>query len=260
MARPLVIYTGPSTLDGHPIVCLATVRSQNVKTGPMVQTWIMRADQAPVEASQTESDASVCGSCPRRHSLGGDCYVLVHNAPQSAWSAWWRHGSPDGDVADVAARVADVARDHGVRLGSYGDPAAVPFQVWEALLYRIESIIGRAPLHTGYTHQWARTFDDPRHAAWLRQNVMASCDTPIEAALARSGGWRFFAALADVTEAPERSVQCLADRDGSDVTCETCGICDGAGNRAARASVWIAEHGARSGAKHKRIAALRVLQ
>lgn len=81
MKSPIVIYRGPSMLDGADIVVLASTGSSNVKTGSMVQTWIMRADLHPSEASARKVDSSVCGECPRRHSLGGDCYVQIVHAP-----------------------------------------------------------------------------------------------------------------------------------------------------------------------------------
>ena len=65
----LVLWEGPSRLDGAPIVVIATGMrrgSSNEKTGPMVQTWIMRQDEAPHVAQRTGSDASVCGDCPLR--------------------------------------------------------------------------------------------------------------------------------------------------------------------------------------------------
>ncbi len=254
MTRPIVIYTGPSALDGAPIVCLTTLGSSNVKTGPMVQTWIMRADATPVETNKRASDRSVCGDCPRRHSLGGDCYVLVHNAPQSSWKAWDRTGRPDGDLTDAIARCQKDATEHGVRLGAYGDPAAVPWQVWDAFLVGLGN-----PRRTGYTHQWRGLLNvDYQQWTWFRLHVMASCDSLAEASFARSAGWRFFVAT-PTGQAPERAVECLAERDVSPRTCETCGICNGA-SKASAASVWIAEHGARSGAKAKRIASLTVLR
>lgn len=263
----ITLYTGPSALDDSPIVVLATLGSTNAKTGPMIQTWIMRSDMTPVLASKTSADRSVCGDCPRRHSLGGDCYVLVHNAPQSAWKAWDRAGRPDGDVQRSAELCSDHAA-HGVRLGAYGDPAAVPWQVWSEFLARLSMLAGFQVRHTGYTHQWRATmFAGPEsynQLTWCRRNLMASCDTPIEAALARASGWRFFAAIpvAELDKVPSRTVQCLADRTPDrhpPVTCQTCGICDGVQDRATRASVYIAEHGARSGAKVKCLAKLAVL-
>lgn len=38
-----------------------------------------------------------------------------------------------------------------VRLGTYGDPAAVPTVVWQ-------TVLAQSAMHTGYTHQW-RTCD-----------------------------------------------------------------------------------------------------
>jgi hypothetical protein len=65
----IVIWEGPSRLDGAPIVAIATGlarSSSNEKTGPMVQTWILRQDQAPHVAQRTGADESVCGNCPLR--------------------------------------------------------------------------------------------------------------------------------------------------------------------------------------------------
>src|ERR1700679_2678682 len=100
MTSPIVIYRGPSQLDGKPIVCLATTNSKNVKTGSMLQTWILRADRLPYIIANSGQDGSICGKCPRRHSLGGDCYVLVHNAPTSTWRHWDNAGRPGENWAD----------------------------------------------------------------------------------------------------------------------------------------------------------------
>lgn len=257
-------------LDGQPIVVLLTLGSRNEKTGPMVQSFIVRADMSPIAAKDAAADTSVCGDCPRRHSLGGDCYVLIHNAPHSAWKAWDRAGRPVGDITDSARAIARDAHAHGIRLGAYGDPAAVPWQVWEGLFRAIETIAGKRPDHTGYTHQWGRAWTlaghDPQvarlHRAWCRDNLMASVDSPTEAVRARALGWRYFLAVpaSQLGKVPERTIECLSVRDGSVETCRSCGICDGASRGASKASVYLAEHGARSGAKVKRAAALRVLQ
>ena len=257
---PIVIYTGPSMLDGNPIVVLASLGSKNEKTGPMIQTWIVRADMSPVEARSVEADRTVCGDCPRRHALGGDCYVLIHNAPQSAWSAWWRHGSPEGDVTAAALAIASDADRYGIRMGAYGDPAAVPWQVWERLFVEVAHVTGRRPNHTGYSHQWARAMA-PLQSEWCRRNLMASVDSPTEASLARASGWRYFLAMSPGSgDVPPRTIECLSVREASSVTCQECGICDGSQGRPLRVSVCLLEHGARSGAKAKRSAALSVVQ
>lgn len=266
----ITVYTGPSMIDGRPIVVLATLGSTNVKTGPMVQTFILRSDMTPVEAYKVSADESICGDCPRRHSLGGDCYVLVHNAPQSAWRAWERAGKPDGDVQDAARRIAKDAHAHGIRFGAYGDPAAVPWQVWQSLLDGVARLSGRTPSHTGYTHQWGRAWRlgsgmDPHaaqlHRAWCRDNLMASVDSPAEAVRARSLGWRYFLAVQESARSkiPSATIECLSVRENSVETCRTCGICDGASRGSSKASVYLIEHGALSKAKARRSASLRVM-
>ena len=76
-----ILYEGASVLDGAPIVVIATMRTDNPKTGAMVQTWIIRSDIDPMAASKEGLDSSVCGNCPLRHSLGGACYVTIFQAP-----------------------------------------------------------------------------------------------------------------------------------------------------------------------------------
>lgn len=259
MTTSIVLYKGPSALDGAPIVCIATLGSSNVKTGPMVQTWIVRQDMAPTEASKAAADSSVCGDCPRRHATGGDCYVTLFQAPLSVWRAWDRAGRPGPNwfAGRTLAQLQRAAREHGFRMGSYGDPMAVPHRVWASALALLQP-----KLHTGYTHQWRREWATAVRA-WFASNVMASCDSPTDAFEARARGWRYFLAVGPdaLDKVPERTILCLAEREGDKArTCETCGICNGAQGRAERASVYIVEHGARSNGKHKRAAGLRVIQ
>lgn len=275
MSEPIVLYKGPSMLDGAPIVAIATLGSSNVKTGPMVQTWILRQDMAPTEASKAAADSSVCGDCPRRHATGGDCYVTLFQAPLSVWRQWDRAGRPEANIdQDMLVPLTLAAQEHGFRMGSYGDPAAVPFTVWRDMMEVLQP-----KLHTGYTHQWRmlQTRMDTSmagalawehgvnvwdHLEWLKAHVMASCDTVTDARDARADGWRYFLAVSpdQVASVPERTIECLAERTVNPRTCEECGICNGTQGREARASVYIIEHGARSVGKHKRSAALKVLR
>lgn len=66
----VLIWEGPSPLDGKTIGVLATLDSDNVKTGRSVQIWILRKDIAPHVAQRTGDDRSVCGNCPNRPKLG----------------------------------------------------------------------------------------------------------------------------------------------------------------------------------------------
>ena len=61
-----IIYDGPSQIDGERIVAVAlTGKSRNSKTGGMLQTYIMRADMDPRQASKS-GKISRCGACPHR--------------------------------------------------------------------------------------------------------------------------------------------------------------------------------------------------
>lgn len=248
----MILYEGPSMLDGAPIVVIATAGSDNAKTGPMVQTWILLRDNDPIEASQAVADGSICGDCPHRRSTGGACYVTLHQAPLSVWRAYHRGVYSGPEAARKVARALE--RGASVRLGAYGDPAAVPAQVWRDFV--AQSKQG----HTGYTHQWRNPV-----AAELRTLCMASCDTDDDVADAVAAGWRYFRVLGTNDAPPARSVECLSDSKGK--TCTECGLCDGA--RADRdiqpISVWIRVHGALAGRfetatnRGRKVAALRVV-
>ena len=68
----VLLWRGPSPVDGAPIMCILTglqSPSVNGKTGPMLQTWIMREDIPPHHAQRGGEDSSVCGGCPLRPLL-----------------------------------------------------------------------------------------------------------------------------------------------------------------------------------------------
>lgn len=221
----VIIYEGPSLLDGSPIVAIATGRTRNPKTGPMIQTWIIRSDMRPMDASEQGADASVCGDCPQRWALKGGCYANPGRAPTSVYE-----GYVGGNYADPAhVRTIMRSRDP-VRLGAYGDPAAVPALAWA-------TFIGPDRQWTGYTHQW-RTCE-----LELRTLCMASVDTAEEEQEARALGWRTFRVLRPGENPGTRTVECL--NKAQDMTCDECLACDGAktdGDK--RAGIWIRAHGA----------------
>ena len=120
----LILWEGPSAIDGEPIVVIATglkTKSTNGKIGPdTVQVWYLPRDVAPHVAAKTGADASVCGDCKHRPSTGGACYVVTFQAPLAIWKAYHRGSYPtwNGSTAPFDDRV--------VRFGAWGDPAAVP--------------------------------------------------------------------------------------------------------------------------------------
>lgn len=220
-----ILWRGPSQIDGAPIVVIATGigdASRNAKTGPMVQTWILREDVSPVEASERSLDGSICGQCPHRHSLGGACYVQLGRAPMSVWRSYRAGRYRAADIDDLAA--LHLLR---VRAGSYGDPAAVPAIVWASI-----------QPHTGYTHQWREP-----HAADLRSLVMASVDSEDEAREARARGWRTFRVKRAGARMMPGEIVCLSETVGR--SCYECGLCKGA--RLPAKSIVIDVHGARKG-------------
>lgn len=73
--KSVEVWRGPSPIDGAPIVMImtglsrkASEQSKNTKTGPMVQTHIVRQDMAPVVAMMSGADRAICGDCPLRPS------------------------------------------------------------------------------------------------------------------------------------------------------------------------------------------------
>jgi hypothetical protein len=239
--KSFIFYQGPSMLDGAPIVGIAVLRSKNGKTGDMVQTYIIRADQSPLEALASGDDVSICGDCQHRgdRSTGRvrTCYVDVAKSVSSVYRAFTNGSYDTVEPADGAARLAG----RMVRLGAYGDPTAIPVHVWLALL-------ADAAGHTGYTHQWRAPL-----AVDFSPIVMASADSPTDRDEARAAGWRTFTVRTADQPLAAREIICPASPEGGDrLQCIDCGACDGA-DRPGKVSIAIVVHGAMS--RHFRAAA-----
>ena len=242
----MILYEGPSLLDPAVDIVVVATEDSNPKTGKMLYTWILRADRAPEVAAYDGSDDAICGDCKFRAFVGvgppdyptqgygsRTCYVRLSPAegadealpPSEVWRKWkaghWDFGGAGRDQLNwdwIPDRCAgpygqwQYVGDLPVRIGSYGDPAAVPTRVWAELV--------RYRRHwTGYTHMWkpktcskcwgsgetdgpinqrqtcpfcngSETVDrcDPD----LKRYCMASVDTPEERAEAQALGWRTF--------------------------------------------------------------------
>ena len=223
-----VLYEGPSRFDGAPIVVIAVLRSANRKTGDMVQTYILRSHVDPVRALADGRDASICGDCKHRPGEHGrTCYVNVGQSVLAVWRAYRR-----GRYTRDAAAAARACKGRMVRLGAYGDPAAVPVRVWRALL-------AAAAGHTGYTHAW-----HVQAGRALKGLAMASADSPADLARARAAGWRTFRVRTSDEPLLGRELVCPASAENSTGrTCASCGACNGAARGPAQASVAIIVHG-----------------
>jgi hypothetical protein len=235
------LYQGPSMIDGKPVVAIATglVRpSSNSKTGPMVQVFIIPADIHPMQAANTGADHAVCGDCRhrgtvvtdpvtgKRTNVGRSCYVTLIRSPRMVYDAHQR-----GLYELLTPAQAKLAlRRRNVRIGSYGDPGAVPMAVWREAL-------GRASAVTGYTHLWRRF---PELAAFC----MASCDTPVERDEAKALGFRTFRVRARDEPLVTGEGHCPASAEMNHATtCNSCLLCGG-NRRPAKADLSIVAHGA----------------
>ena len=222
-----ILYEGDSLLTGEPIVVVATMGGNNPKTDndfkSMVQTWIMLRDTPPHEAVKSGNDAGVCGNCIQRPSVGGACYVKTFQAPLSIWRAYKR-GNYNSVINLENLRGAEL------RLGSYGDPSAVPFDIWRNLIDKVQP-----RLMTGYTHQMSHKAFDKRMA----EVCMISADTPKFALKAHAQGFRTFRMTTDTEQLLPNEIICPNDTDG--VKCIDCGLCDGAGDKP---NIAILAHGA----------------
>ena len=219
-----VVYEGPSELDGSPIVVIVNrifTASDNVKTGDIVQTFIIRSDVTPLDALKSGDDASVCGDCEHRPSLvkagngKAPCYVNVGRSVMSVFGAYQRGSYVKASPQDVAQHLSGRV----LRLGTYGDPFAAPLAVWMPL---VEASARRV----GYTHQWQHPKFDA--TAWAPL-VMASADTLGQRIKAKSMGLRTFrVGFADELLKVVGEAVCPASAEaGRKTTCADCRLCGG---------------------------------
>jgi hypothetical protein len=232
----LVIWRGLSRLTRAPVVVVLTGLtrdSANEATGGMLQTWILvDGAESPAAAVHTGNDVSVCGDCPHRSPASGGigtCYVGVQFAPTVVYKAMRRGIYPVYDPAEHNGML----RGRLLRIGSYGDPGAVPVDVWR----RLARVCGG---RTGYTHQWRL-----RAIQGLRTLLMASVDSVDEAEEAKALGWRTFRVRHVGSPLERGEIECpKSARAGKRLTCEQCLACHGQTASGRGASVSIEVHGA----------------
>ena len=233
-----ILWRGPSRIDGAPIVVIGTESSENRKTGNMAQIFILRADVSPTDAIASGADESICGDCKHRgewrtvkagpnkgkRKRARTCYVNVGQSPQAVYRAFRR-----GSILTTVDRRA-WGRGRIIRIGAYGDGAAVPVYVWH-------EIVGDAIAWTGYTHQWkpGAVGESMAHL------FMASVDSIPEKRFAESLGWRTFRVAMKSGENAklERESVCPSLLG---VQCIDCCACDGTA-RNLRGSIVIPAHG-----------------
>mgnify|MGYP003125500737 CR=1 FL=1 len=233
-----IIYNGPSLLDGKPIVVIATYSNRNTKTGKVVQTYILRSDINPLEASKTGEDYSICGDCTmrgevttdpqRKQAKGRRCYVNLGQGVLIVWKAYKRGVYPMAQIIKgngfIINNIKDMGRGRFVRVGTYGDPAAAPSWVWENLLAECET-------WTAYSHQ----------SGWRPDIAMQSADNIKQAQEHWNNGRRTFRVIVDIGDLDKKNeALCPASKEaGRRVQCTACKLCKGS---SLAKSIAIVEH------------------
>ena len=209
-------------VDGVEIVAVATrltTASENVKTGDTIQTYIMPVAVSPLAAIDNGMDRAVCGDCPLRPKLAqangtAECYVDLGRSVGSVWRAFTRGSYPIVTPAELGEMVK--ASGKLFRQGSWGDPARVPFSVWN----QVDTTRG-----TSYTHQW-------KFNPEMRKFSMASAGTVAEAAEAQAMGFRSYRVDTENLGPVNGEIACPNTANKS-IQCSDCGLCSG--NRSAGA-------------------------
>ena len=275
--KNLILYDGPSVIDGSPIVAILTGlanATRNAGTGDMLQLYIIRSDMMPEVARHTGADAAICGDCPMRGRIvsldeareiaatlpakqrtqlikriktaqdkGQDtinieraCYVIVSQAPTIIFKAYrrglYREATPE--------EAAQYVRGRALRIGAYGDSAALPAGVVEPLAAVADTV-------TNYTH--SACYDMSR-AKQLAQFTMLSADNLKQAkrywktgarTFRVSSAWTLIDGVRRVNDiAPDES-QCPKTI-SKKVSCIDCGLCDGL-KRGIKNSIVAPSHG-----------------
>ena len=250
-----ILYRGPSVLDGSPIVCIATVKSNNAKTGGMLQTWILADDpeRDPLAINRLGLDYGICGACPLKGEPAPDkekgtannrpCYVTLYHAPLNIWKTLQRGRYPTIEPETLA----DYGAGQTIRLGAYGDPAAVPHSIWSALLTNAKG-------WTGYSHQFALINKKARDV--IAAACMISADSLADARKHWAAGRRTFRVITGADKVAPGEIICPATKEGGQrTTCEKCKLCQGSGTKGANIAAVV--HG--NGAKHaERILAVAI--
>ena len=227
-----ILYEGPSLIDGQPIVAIATYSDKNTKTGLMVQTYILCQNIDPRDANKTGADFSICGTCPlkgiptmdpkRKLAEKRKCYVRIDQGALIVWKAYQKGSYPKTN------NISELGRGRMVRLGTYGDPAAVPSYVWHQLL---EEAIG----HTAYSHQNDIIPID-------KKIFMGSADSLEHAKKFWDDNIRTFRVIQNLDEIQENEILCPASKEaGRKSTCAKCKLCSGTSSNSQK-SIAIVQH------------------
>ena len=221
MSNGVILHEGASLIDGKPIVMIGIRKSNNNKTGNMVQVFYIRTDIDPMSANKSGEDFSICGNChlrgkphDRDDKATADergCYVMLLGilAIYKAYKAGKYPTLPTHEWGKfVAGRT--------VRLGAYGDPACVPTEINRNFIHGADG-------HTAYSHQ-AETVG----ADYDPTICMRSADTLDDARKAWAKGERTFRVGHLTSMVKGKEILCPASEEaGRRTTCDKCKLCSG---------------------------------
>ncbi|MFW6024982.1 MAG: hypothetical protein ACOCRX_01440 [Candidatus Woesearchaeota archaeon] len=226
MKKPkgIILYKGKSLIDNQIIVAIATGfrDNANYKTGDMIQTWILKADVPPVLAKRLGFDYSICGDCKQRQF--GSCYVNLLHGPCNIYKAY-----QNGSYEYFDNSKLKYFKNKDIRIGSYGDPSAIPFNIWD----KICSVTNN---YTGYTHNWKNCNPD------LKKYCMASVELQKEYKQAKAMGWRTFRIKTIDDNKMDNEIVCPASIKDN-INCSKCNLCSGKTNKTNK-DIAITVHGA----------------
>lgn len=222
-SKGFILHRGVT--GGAEFVAIATMSTDNRKTGDMIQIWFLLEHYNPVAAVAEGIDSrTICKACP--FSAGRGCYVNVGQAPLSIWRAYHRGAYLPLEPKDYGATFSG----RKIRFGAYGNPTLLPIAM-------VRAIAGISSGWTGYFHDWRTN----RFAGLYARYFMASTETDASRQAAQARGFRTFHVS---PEKPADAVECLSDAKG--LTCAQCRLCAGL-TKAGKPEIWINPHG--SGAK-----------
>ena len=221
MSNGVILHEGKSLIDGKPIVMIGIRKSNNNKTGNMVQVFYIRTDIDPMSANKSGEDFSICGSChlrgkphDRDDKATADergCYVMLLGI-LSIYKAYKAGKYPTLPTHEWSKFVAG----RTVRLGAYGDPACVPTELNRKLIHGADG-------HTAYSHQ-AETVG----ADYDPTICMRSADTLDDARKAWAKGERTFRVGHLTSMVKGKEILCPASEEaGRRTTCDKCKLCSG---------------------------------
>jgi len=229
MHTGIILYDGPSKINRDPIIVIATFDSGNKKTGDMIQTWILPKLVHPVSAVNTGYDECICSNkCNLRGTIikqkagkdwalknvGRSCYVIAGFAPTNVWNKYHRN-----KYLALNSTTKHFLDHQYVRIGSFGDPSAVPVKIWQDLLKYSKG-------WTSYTSNWKSG-----HYRYLKNICQASTNNIKDTILAQKNGWRTFRVSS--TGLPEKylnEIICPAsviNNNRKKIQCINCLLCNG---------------------------------